>query len=95
MCQSVSPGFAALLGYEAQELIGRPGAELLHPEDLPRLARARALRAPSRFEARLRRKSGGFVLVEVSLDPVWSSAYGKLVSLTTTVREIRAGRVAA
>jgi len=95
VCQSVSPGFAALLGYEAQELIGRPGAELLHPEDLPRLARARALRAPSRFEARLRRKSGGFVLVEVSLEPVWSSAYGKLVSLTTTVREIRAGRVAA
>ena len=95
VCQSVSPGFAALLGYEAQELIGRPGAELLHPEDLPRLARARALRAPSRFEARLRRKSGGFVLVEVSLEPVWSSAYGKLVSLTTTVREIRADRVAA
>ena len=95
VCQSVSPGFAALLGYEAQELIGRPGAELLHPEDLPRLARARALRAPSRFEARLRRKSGGFVLVEVSLEPVWSSAYGKLVSLTTTVREIGAGRVAA
>ena len=95
VCQSVSPGFAALLGYEGQELIGRPGAELLHPEDLPRLARARALRAPSRFEARLRRKSGGFVLVEVSLEPVWSSAYGKLVSLTTTVREIGAGRVAA
>ena len=95
VCQSVSPGFAALLGYEPQELIGRPGAHLLHPEDLPRLARARALRAPSRFEARLRRKSGGFVLVEVSLHPVWSSAYGKLVSLTTTVREIRAGRVAA
>jgi PAS domain S-box-containing protein len=95
LCQSVSPGFAALLGYDPQELIGRPGAELLHPEDLPRLARARALRAPSRFEARLRRKAGGFVWVEVSLDPVWSSAYGKLLSLTTTVREIRSGRVAA
>jgi hypothetical protein len=53
------------------------------------------LRSPSRFEARLRRKAGGFVWVEVSLDPVWSSAYGKLVSLTTTVRELRAGRVAA
>jgi PAS domain S-box-containing protein len=95
LCQSVSPGFAALLGYDPEELIGRPGAELLHPEDLPRLARARALRAPSRFEARLRRKAGGFVWVEVSLDPVWSSAYGKLLSLTTTVREIRSGRVAA
>ena len=95
VCESVSPGFAALLGYDPQELIGRPGAELLHPEDLPRLARARALRAPSRFEARLGRKAGGFVWVEVSLDPVWSSAYGKLLSLTTTVREIRSGRVAA
>ena len=95
VCESVSPGFAALLGYDPQELIGRPGAELLHPEDLPRLARARSLRAPSRFEARLGRKAGGFVWVEVSLDPVWSSAYGKLLSLTTTVREIRSGRVAA
>ena len=95
LCLSASRGFAALLGYEPQELVGRPGAELLHPEDLPRLARARASRSPSRFEARLRRRDGGFVAVEVSLDPVWSSPYGKLVSLTTTVREISAGRVAA
>ena len=94
-CLSASPGFAALLGYEPRELVGRAGAELLHPDDLPRLARARAARSPSTFEARLRHKSGGFVRVEVSLDPVWSSAYGRLVSLTTTVREIAAGRVAA
>jgi PAS domain S-box-containing protein len=95
VCLSASPGFAALLGFEPRELVGRPGAELLHPEDLPRLARARASRSPSRFEARLRRKAGGFVRVEVSLEPVLSSAYGKLVSLTTTVRELPAGRVAA
>jgi PAS domain S-box-containing protein len=95
VCLSASPGFAALLGYEPQELVGRPGAELLHPADLPRLARARASRSPSRFEARLRRRDGGFVGVEVSLEPVWSSPYGKLVSLTTTVRELSAGSVAA
>jgi len=95
VCESVSLGFAQLLGYEPHELVGRPGAELLHPEDLPRLARARASKSPSRFEARLRRKAGGFVWVEVSLEPVLSSAYGKLVSLTTTVRELPARSVAA
>lgn len=95
VCESASPGFAQLLGYEPHELVGRPGAELLHPEDLPRLARARACKSPSRFEARLRRKAGGFVWVEVSLEPVLSSAYGKLVSLTTTVRELPARSVAA
>ena len=95
VCLSASPGFAELLGYEPRELVGRPGAELLHPEDLPILARARAARSPSTFEARLRHKAGGFVRVEVGLDPVWSSAYGRLVSLTTTIRELPAGRVAA
>jgi PAS domain S-box-containing protein len=95
VCESASLGFAQLLGYEPHELVGRPGAELLHPDDLPRLARARASKSPSRFEARLRRKAGGFVWVEVSLEPVLSSAYGKLVSLTTTVRELPARSVAA
>jgi PAS domain S-box-containing protein len=94
-CLSASAGFASLLGYDPRELVGRPGAELLHPEDLPRLARARAARSRSSFEARLRRKAGDFVLVEVTLDPVWSSPYGKLVELTTTVRELAAGRAAA
>ena len=85
-CLSASPAFGELLGYDPQELVGRPGAELLHPEDRPRLARARASRSRTAFQARLRRKAGDYVWVEVSLDPVWSSAGDRLVELRTTVR---------
>jgi PAS domain S-box-containing protein len=85
-CLSASPSFAELLGYEPQDLIGRPGTELLHPDDRPRLARARASRTRTAFQARLRRKAGDYVWVEVSLDPVWSSGGERLVELRTTVR---------
>jgi PAS domain S-box-containing protein len=85
-CLSASPAFGQLLGYEPRELVGRPGHELLHPDDRPRLARARASRTRTAFQARLRRKAGDFVWVEVSLDPVWSSGGDRLVELRTTVR---------
>ena len=90
-CLSVSPAFATLLGYAPHELVGRLGAELLHPDDRFRLARARANRSRSRFEARLRRKAGDFVWVEVSLDPVWSSDQ-QLFELKTTVRRLASQR---
>ena len=86
-CLSVSPAFAALLGYGSDELVGHPGAELLHPDDRPRLARARAARTQSTFQGRLRRKSGDYVAVQVSLDPVWNGDR-RLVELRTTVRPL-------
>jgi PAS domain S-box-containing protein len=87
-CLDASPAFCRLLGYEPGELIGRPGTELLHPDDRPRLVRARAARAESTFEARLRRKAGDFVWVEVSLHPVWDRRDERLVEIKTTVRDI-------
>ena len=93
-CLDASPAFCQLLGYEREELIGRPGAELLHVEDRPRLAQARATRSDGRFEARLRRKAGDFVWVEVSLHPVWDRAAQRLVELQTTVRDVSDQRTA-
>jgi PAS domain S-box-containing protein len=87
-CLSASPAFARLLGYEPDELVGRPGAELLHPDDRARLARARASRSRTSFQGRLRRKAGDFVWVEVGLDPVWAGGGERLVELRTTVRDI-------
>jgi PAS domain S-box-containing protein len=87
-CLSVSAAFAGLLGYDPHELVGRPGTELLHPADRPRLARARATRGQTSFEARLLRKTGEFVWVEVSLDPIWSGGGERLVELQTTVRRL-------
>ena len=93
-CLDASPGFCQLLGYEREELVGRPGAELLHVEDRPRLVRVRATRSGGSFEARLRRKAGDFVWVEVSLHPVWDRAAQRLVEIQTTVRDLSEKRTA-
>jgi PAS domain S-box-containing protein len=77
-----------LLGYEPEELVGRAGAGLLHPDDRHRLARARAARSESTFEARLLRKAGDFIWVEVSLRPVWGRGTDRLLGVTTIVRDI-------
>jgi PAS domain S-box-containing protein len=88
ICLYASPASGRLLGYEPEELVGRAGAELLHPEDRHRLARARATRAASTFEARLRRKGGDCISVEVSLRPVWGHAADRMLGVTTIIREI-------
>jgi PAS domain S-box-containing protein len=88
ICLDASPAFCQLLGYEREELVGRPGAELLHVEDRPRLVRARATRAGGNFEARLRRKAGDFVWVEVSLQSVWDRAAQRLVEIQTSFRDV-------
>jgi PAS domain S-box-containing protein len=87
-CLDASPAFCQLLGYAREELVGRPGAELLHVEDRPRLLRARATRSDGSFEARLRRKAGDFVWVEVSLHPVWDRAAQRLMEIQTTFRDV-------
>jgi len=93
-CLDASPAFCRLLGYEPGELVGRPGAELLHVEDRPRLARARATRSDTTFEARLRRKAGDFVWVEVSLHPVCEGPARRLVEIKTTIRPVSQERTA-
>jgi PAS domain S-box-containing protein len=93
-CIDASPAFCRLLGYQREELVGRPGAELLHVEDRPRLVRARANRSDGSFHARLRRKAGDFVWVEVSLHPVWDRAAQRLVEIQTTVRDVSEKRTA-
>jgi PAS domain S-box-containing protein len=93
-CLYASPAFRRLLGYEPEELVGRPGAELLHPDDRLRLARARATRTETTFEARLRRRAGDFVWVEVSLHPVLGHADQRLVGIDATIRDISEKRAA-
>jgi PAS domain S-box-containing protein len=94
ICLDASSAFCRLLGYDREELVGRPGADLLHVEDRPRLVRTRANRSGGSFEARLRRKAGDFVWVEVSLHPVWDRAAQRLVEIRTTVRDVSEKRTA-
>jgi diguanylate cyclase (GGDEF)-like protein/PAS domain S-box-containing protein len=68
---SVDPAFAALLGYEADELVGRSYLDVTHPEDVPAsesfvdLARTRA-RSGARLEKRYLAKDGRVVHGRVS-----------------------------
>ncbi len=94
ICLYASAASRRLLGYEPEELVGRQGAELLHPDDRRQLARARATMSESTFEARLRRKAGDFVWVEVSLHPVPGRDDERLAEISTTVREISHKRAA-
>jgi PAS domain S-box-containing protein len=94
ICLDASSAFCRLLGYEREELVGRPGAELLHVEDRPRLVRARANRSGGSFEARLRRKAGDFLWVEVSLHPVWDRAAQRVVEIQTSFRDVSEKRTA-
>jgi len=88
ICLYASPASRRLLGYEPDELVGRPGTELLHPDDRGRLLRARAAGTDTSFEARLRRREGDYVWVEVTLHPVLGPDSDRPVELTTTVREL-------
>ena len=87
-CLYASPAALRLLGFEPEELIGHAGAELLHPEDRHLLSRARATRAESTFQARLRRKTGEYIWVEVRLRPVLAHDGDRVVAVTTTIRAI-------
>jgi PAS domain S-box-containing protein len=60
-----SPSIERVLGYRPEERLGRPGLELLHPDDRPRVQAALAdvLRRPggtAQVEARLRHKDGSW-----------------------------------
>jgi PAS domain S-box-containing protein len=87
VCLAASAGARGLLGYEPDQLVGRPGAELVHPEDRARLLRARAGQAETTFRARLRNSAGEYVPVEVSFRPSAGQA-GRLGEVTTVARPL-------
>ena len=87
VCLAASSGARGLLGYEPEELVGRPGAELIHPEDRARLLRARAGQAEATFRARLRNRAGEYVAVEVSFRPEDADG-SRLGEVTTVARPI-------
>ena len=92
ICLAASAGARGLLGYEPEELVGQPGAELIHPDDRARLLRARAAQAETTFRARLRSRTGEYVAVEVSFRPEGVGG-GRLGEVTTVARPIAERRV--
>jgi PAS domain S-box-containing protein len=93
----VSPG-CRRFGYAPEDLIGRPRADLVHPDDLACVARALAaagdgveLPATER-EYRIRNKAGDWVWVEGSLALTRDDA-GRIVGAVSVVRDIGERRI--
>jgi PAS domain S-box-containing protein len=84
----VSPACRALLGWKPEELLGKSGYTLLHPDDLALVRQGvtavfeRAGPAPA--VSRLRRKDGGFIWVEMTTHRL-EGASGEVVCVTRDV----------
>lgn len=75
--QWISPSVASLVGWLPEDMIGRPFAEFIEPEDLPtvRAAQAGLLVGKSAvFEIRIRPRSGPARWVSVSARPLFDAA---------------------
>jgi diguanylate cyclase (GGDEF)-like protein/PAS domain S-box-containing protein len=93
----VSPSCRTLLGFEPEELVGRPAIDIVHPDDRSRIAgylHSVPEHGPARDEARFRHKQGDWVWMETRVRPVRNAA-GAVVELQTVARDITAERHAA
>ena len=89
--ESWNAGAEKLLGYPAEEIIGKPLSVLLPPERLSEfpdiLAKIRAGRHLEHYEVTVMRKDGRRVDVSVTISPIRDSA-GYLVGNSTIARDI-------
>ena len=91
VCTYASPAARALLGYAAEELVGRPVADFVHPEDVVAVAEARRAilksYASQSVTCRLRRKSGGWVWTETTSRGVRTTS-GMVESIVGVTRNV-------
>jgi PAS domain S-box-containing protein len=84
-----------LLGYTPDELIGRSGRELVHPEDLPavrafHIALLQQRDAATTAAYRLRRKDGTYLWLETTSRAVRDAQTGAFVEFQSASRDITA-----
>lgn len=95
---SASGACRRLLGYEPEELVGRPILELIHPEDLERVSLVhKTLLGPSDAETvvhRLRRKDGSHVWVESAVRVMRQPGFQELEYRVGVTRDVSAHKQA-
>lgn len=73
MMSAVSPAWSDVLGWSEAELLSRPYASFMHPEDMPRTLAALAEMGdtgrPTRFENRIATKGGAWKWIEWTVAP--------------------------
>lgn len=89
----LSPSVRTLLGYDAQELVGRNRFELMHPNDIERVKEkhfSQLLKGipQSQVDFRMRHQAGHYLWVEVSAQPVFDDS-GRMTAFVTITRDIQ------
>lgn len=94
ICQYISPSVEKLCGYRPQEIIGQEIKQLIHPDDMQRIAqevhRAACLGEVFRIDFRIQHKAGHTLWFESistpSMDPV-SGRYQRVLSVSRNIHE--------
>jgi PAS domain S-box-containing protein len=89
----VSPSCEALTGFTPEELVGRPGTEFVHEDDIQLVnesyrwapGEAHLVRSPS---YRVRRKDGTYVWIEAAVRPVLDPDSGEVLEMQASARDI-------
>lgn len=85
-----SPAARRLLGYEPNELVGRPASDFIHPDDLPAPRSGPVLSeasVPTR-RYRMRHNNGHWVWFETTANPIRDPGTGDVVEVHATSRDI-------
>jgi diguanylate cyclase (GGDEF)-like protein/PAS domain S-box-containing protein len=89
----ISPSVVRVLGWSAEEVVGRSGFDLLHPDDGPALSRMLAqlgvIGASTVRVIRVRRRDGGYMWMEASSQHVPANANAQ-ESLVSRLRNVDA-----
>ncbi|HLX11970.1 MAG TPA: PAS domain S-box protein, partial [Bacteroidota bacterium] len=87
---SLNAAFTAITGWETLEWVGRSFTSIIHPTDLPLSAEMfeRAMRGeePPTYEIRILKKSGEFVVAEITTIPILQD--GKAIGVLGDARDI-------
>jgi PAS domain S-box-containing protein len=87
----VSSSYKSVLGYEPNEVIGKKAYDFVHPDDLPKVIEitSKALKENpiGRFESRVRRADGSYVLLE-GVGKILKDEEGRAVGAVISSRDI-------
>jgi PAS domain S-box-containing protein len=88
----LSPSFQSLLGYEAEDWIGKPFAPLVHADDLPHVLKAnqQVIETGERLlgiEFRQRHQQGHWIWTSIHISPI-KDATGQVIAFQGILRDI-------
>ena len=89
----ISPACRTLYGYEPEQMVGRPGIDFLHPEDVRAMRADQAERGQHATdvvtnEYRVRRRDGTYIWAEGKTQTLRDPSSGAVIEFHTSVRDI-------